>query len=90
MRKMSLQTHQNCSMQKTAEKTANNRKVRAFRKGTKLATMQRLQPMQKKFNLDLKKTLVKTCEKRLYKHIKVALCKKRLEKTANIRKIRAF
>ena len=46
--------------------------------------------MQKKFNFDLKKTLVKTCEKRLYKHRTVALCKKRLEKTANNREVRAF
>ena len=33
--------------------------------------------------------LPKTCEKRFYKHIKVVLCKKQLEKTANIRKMRA-
>ena len=32
----------------------------------------------------------KTCEKRFYKHLKVVLSKKRLEKTANIRKMRAF
>ena len=34
--------------------------------------------------------LPKTCEKRFYKHIRVVLCKKRLQKTANIRKMRAF
>ena len=34
--------------------------------------------------------LPKTCEKRLYKHIRVVLCKRRLEKTANIRKMRAL
>ena len=34
--------------------------------------------------------LSKTCEKRLYKHIRVALCKKRLQKTDSIRKMRAF
>jgi len=34
--------------------------------------------------------LPKTCRKRFYKHIKVVLCKKRLEKAANIRKMRAF
>ena len=33
---------------------------------------------------------LKHAEKRLYKHIRVVLCKKRLEKTANIRKMRAF
>ena len=32
----------------------------------------------------------KTCEKRFWKHHKVVLCKKRLQKTANIRKMRAF
>ena len=34
--------------------------------------------------------LPKICEKRFYKHIQVVLCKKRLKKTANIRKLRAF
>ena len=34
--------------------------------------------------------LPKTCEKRFYKHIRVVPCKKRLQKTANIRKMRAF
>ena len=35
--------------------------------------------------------LPKTCQKRFYKHIKVVLCKKkRLQKTANIRKMRSF
>ena len=32
----------------------------------------------------------KTCDKRLYKHITLVLCKKRLQKTANIRKMRPF
>ena len=30
------------------------------------------------------------CEKLLYKHVRVILCKKRLQKTVNIRKMRAF
>ena len=34
--------------------------------------------------------LPKTCEKRFYKHIKVVLCKNRLQKTITIRKMRAF
>ena len=34
--------------------------------------------------------LPKTCEKRFYKHFEVVLCKKPLQKTANIRKMRAF
>ena len=37
-----------------------------------------------------KKELPKICEKRFYKQIRVVLCKKRLEKTANIRKMKAF
>ena len=41
-------------------------------------------------SLGQKIKLPKTCEKRFYKHITVVLCKKRLEKTANIRKMRAF
>ena len=41
-------------------------------------------------SLGQKIKLPKTCQKRFYKHIRVVLCKKRLEKTANIRKIRAF
>ena len=32
----------------------------------------------------------KTCEKRFYNHIRVVVCKKPLEKTSNIPKIRAF
>ena len=32
----------------------------------------------------------KTREKRLYKHIRVVLCKKRLQKNSNIKKMRAF
>ena len=34
--------------------------------------------------------LPKTWEKRLYKHIRIVLCKKPFPKTTNIRKIRAF
>ena len=41
-------------------------------------------------SLGQKKKLPKTCQKRFYKHIKAVLCEKRLEKTAHIRKMRAF
>ena len=51
--------------------------------------MQRHSPC-KILSLDQKIKLPKACKKRFYKHIKVVLCKKRLEKTANIRKMRAF
>ena len=45
---------------------------------------------RKILSLGQKIKLPLTCQKRLYKHIKVVLCKKRLEKTANIGKMRAF
>ena len=32
----------------------------------------------------------RTCEKRFYKHVRVVLCKKPLEKTQNIREMRPF
>ena len=41
-------------------------------------------------SLGQKIKMPKTWEKRLDKHIKVALCKKRMIKTASIRKMRAF
>ena len=63
--------------------------MRAFLKLPKMATMETLYPC-KIFSLGQKIKLPKTCEKCFYKHIKVVLCRKRLEKTANIRKMRAF
>ena len=41
-------------------------------------------------SLDQKIELPKTCEKPFYKHIKVVLCQKQIEKTANIKKMIAF
>ena len=41
-------------------------------------------------SLGQKMKVPKTCGRRFYKHITVVLCKKRLEKTANIRKMRAI
>ena len=46
MGKATLQSHQSCSVQKTTAKIVNIRKMTAFRKWPKLATMQRLQPTQ--------------------------------------------
>ena len=37
-----------------------------------------------------KKKLPKAGKNRFYKHIRVVVCKKRLKKAANIRKMRAF
>ena len=72
---------------KRLQKKTHIRKMRAFWKWPKMATMQR--PMQNtQFGSKIK--LPKTCEKRLYKHIQVVVCKKRLQKTENIRKMRAF
>ena len=44
----------------------------------------------KLLSLGQKVKLPKTCQKRFYKHIQVVVRKKRLEKTANIRKMRAY
>ena len=41
-------------------------------------------------SLDQKLKLAKTYEKRFFKHVKVVLCQKQIEETANIRKMRAF
>ena len=40
--------------------------------------------------LGQKLKMPKTSEKRFYNHIRVVVCKKRLEKTSNIQKMRAF
>ena len=42
------------------------------------------------FILGQKIKFPKSCEWGFYKHIRVVLCKKRFEKTANIQKVRAF
>ena len=90
VRKTALLAHYICSMQKTALKTATIGKMRAFLKWPKMATMQRLYSPCKILTLAQKIKLPKTCEKRFYKDIQVVLYKKRLQKTANIRKMRAF
>ena len=41
-------------------------------------------------SLGQKLKMAKTCDKRLYKHIRLVLCKKRLQKAANIWEIRPF
>ena len=74
---------------KRMEETANNRKMRRFLKGGKMATMQSYS-LCKMVSFRQKIKLPKTCGKRLYKHITVVLCKKRMEETTNIRKMRRF
>ena len=44
----------------------------------------------KMVSLGQKIKLPKTCEKHFYKHITDVLCKKRLQKTPNIQKMRQF
>ena len=72
---------------KRIEKTANIREMRGFWKLAEMATRQSLCKM---VSLGQKIKLLKTCEKRLYNHIIVVLCKKRIEKTANIREMKGF
>ena len=44
----------------------------------------------KMLSLGQKLKMQKTCDKRLYKHIRLVLCKKRLQKAANISEMRPF
>ena len=44
----------------------------------------------KMVSLAQKLKMPKTCDKRLYKHIRLVLCKKRLQKAANIWEMRPF
>ena len=87
MRETFLQTHSSCSMQKTAPKNSSYSKKKSI---LKMAKNGHNAKAHAKYSVWVKKKLPKTCEKRLYKHIQVVVCKKRLQKTANIRKMRAF
>ena len=51
---------------------------------------QALQRLCKMVSLGQKLKMPKRCEKRLYEHIRVVVCKKPLQKTPNIRKVWAF
>ena len=73
---------------KRLEKTANIQKMRAFEKFPKMATVQGYSFC--KLAAWLKNLKQKRCEKRFYDHITVGLCKNPLQKTANIREMRAF
>ena len=46
MPKTTLEAHQSCSMEKAAPKTANIREKKRFQNLPKMATMQKLQPLQ--------------------------------------------
>ena len=90
---------------KRLQKTANIGKMRAFWKLPKMATKQRLcrskrlcifkmlsffQRLCKVVTLGQKLKMHKNMLKTFLQHIAVVLCKKRLQKTANIGKMRAF
>ena len=90
MPKTFLQTHSGCSMQKTApKKQLIFEKWEHFENGQKWPQCKGYSPC-KILSLGQKIKLPKTCQKRFYKHIQLVLYKKRLQKTANIRKMRAF
>ena len=77
-------------MQKTASKKRNYPKNESILKMAKNGHNAKAYSPCKILSLGQKIKLPKTCEKRFYKHIKVVLCKKRLQKKADIEKIRAF
>ena len=74
---------------KRLQTTAKIRKMRAFWKLPKMATKQRIR-LAKIVNLGQKLKMHKNILKTFLQHIAVVLCKKRLQKTANIGKMRAF
>ena len=77
-------------MQKMAsEKQLMFEKWKLFENGQKWPQCKGYSPC-KILSLGQKIKLPKTCEKRFWKHIRVVLCKKGLQKTANIGKMRAF
>ena len=72
---------------KRLEKTPNIREMRQF---SVSAILQRLYSPCKVVSLGQKLKMPKTCEKPFNKNSRVVLCKKRLEKTPNIREIDSF
>ena len=88
MRKTAVEAHYSCIMQKTAPK-----KQLIFEKWDHFENCQKW-PQSKGYSLckmvslGQKFKMPKTCDKRLYKHIRLVLCKKRLQKAANIWEMR--
>ena len=72
---------------KPLQKTPNIREMRAFWKS---AIMQMLYSPCKILTLAQKLKFQKTCQNPFYKSFAVVLCKKPLQKTPNIREMRAF
>ena len=74
---------------KRIEKTANIGEIRDLENWQKWP-LGKGYSLCKMVTLGQKIKLLKTCEKRLYNHIIVVLCKKRIEKTASIGEMRGF
>ena len=77
-------------MQKTAQKNRWYSKTGSILKLAKKWLQCKGYSPCKILSLGQKIKLPKTCEKRLHKHIKVVLCKKRFQITAYILKMEAF
>ena len=71
------------------QKRANNQKISRFEDLAKMATLQRHR-LCKMVSLAQKLKLLETCEKRLYKLIRMDLRKKPLQKRADNQKISRF
>ena len=88
MRKTAVEAHYSCIMQKTAPK-----KPLIFEKWDHFENWQKWPQCKgyslcKMVSLGQKLRMPKRCDKRLYKHIRLVLCKKRLQKAANIWEMR--
>ena len=84
MRKKGVEAHYSCIMQKNGSK-----KQLIFEKIDHFENWQKGPQCKgysfcKMVSLGPKLKMPKTCDKRLYKHIRLVLCKKRLQKAANI------
>ena len=75
---------------KRLQNTPNIRQKKRFWKLEKWSPLCKRYSLCKRVNLGQKIKLPKTCEKLFYKHITDVLCKKRLQKTLNIREIGRF
>ena len=90
MRKKAVEAHYSCIMQKKGSK-----KQLIFEKWDHFENWQKWPQCEgyslgKMVSLAQKLKMPKTCDKRLYKHIRLVLCKKRLQKAANIWEMRPF
>ena len=74
---------------KLLQKRATKQKISRFQDLAKMATLQRHR-LCKMVSLAQKLKLLKTCEKRLYKHIRMVQRKNPLEKRAKNQKISRF